>query len=301
MDKKIYEVLRRSLTNIAQNYIDEYVEQNAEFRAKAGLKAKIIRSTNGKCCKWCDQLAGTYNYPAPREVYQRHDNCDCTVTYVSEKGARDVHTKQQLRAEEVRKRVEVLGSAKAHGSEKDEAYVKRKRIALSNGENCMETTDLWERPKENTGEVVERGFIVIDGTRREIDGKKIEFHPSVREREVAEILQKWTGGTVELMPKVNYPKGVRTPDYVLNGIEFDLKSPTGSGKNTISHNVESIKGQALGLILDISKTGLSEEEVIEQLRRAYQSKRCAHLNTAIIVNKDKVTHTFERIRKIKEK
>lgn len=88
MDKKIYEILRRSLTNIAQNYIDEYVEQNAEFRAKAGLKAKIIRSTNGKCCKWCDRLAGTYSYPAPREVYQRHDNCDCTVTYVSEKGAR---------------------------------------------------------------------------------------------------------------------------------------------------------------------------------------------------------------------
>ena len=112
MDKKIYEILRRSLTNIAQNYIDEYVEQNAEFRAKAGLKAKIIRSTNGKCCKWCDRLAGTYSYPAPSEVYQRHDNCDCTVTYVSEKGARDVHTKQQLHTEEARRRIEALEEIK---------------------------------------------------------------------------------------------------------------------------------------------------------------------------------------------
>lgn len=297
MDKKIYEILRRSLTNIAQNYIDEYVEQNAEFRAKAGLKAKVIRSTNGKCCKWCDRLAGVYNYPAPREVYQRHDNCDCTVTYVSEKGARDVHTKQQLHAEEVRKRIETLEAANTHG----DVYAKRKRIALSNGESCMETTDLWEKPKENIGKVIERKFVVIGGTQHEIDGKKIEFCPSVREREVAEILQKWTGGTVELMPKVNYPKGVRTPDYMLNGAEFDLKSPTGSGKNTISHNVESIKGQARGLVLDISKTGLSEGEVIEQLRKAYRSKRCAHLNITIIVSEDKVIHTFERIRKTKEK
>ena len=108
MNSKIYEILQRSLKNISRNYIDEFVETNAEFRAKAGLREKIIRSTNGKCCKWCDKLAGIYDYPAPKDVYRRHDNCDCTVTYISEKGAQDVHTKNMLKAKEIEERITAL-------------------------------------------------------------------------------------------------------------------------------------------------------------------------------------------------
>ena len=50
MDDKILEVLNRSLTNISQSTVDKYIEENVKFRAEAGLNAKIIRSTNGKCC-----------------------------------------------------------------------------------------------------------------------------------------------------------------------------------------------------------------------------------------------------------
>ena len=113
MNSKIYETLQRSLKSISRNYIDEFVEPNAEFRAKAGLREKIIRSTNGKCCKWCDKLAGIYDYPAPKDVYRRHDNCDCTVTDISEKGAQDVHTKDMLKAKEIEERIEKLSNTAA--------------------------------------------------------------------------------------------------------------------------------------------------------------------------------------------
>jgi hypothetical protein len=50
---------------------------------------------HGKGCRWCRNLAGEYSYPdVPRDVYRRHDNCSCTVTYVTEKGTQDVWNKQ---------------------------------------------------------------------------------------------------------------------------------------------------------------------------------------------------------------
>lgn len=66
----------------ARTVVDDTVKKNAEFQGKAGVKATVIRNATSKCCEWCDDLAGDYTYPnVPREVFQRHDNCKCTVDY----------------------------------------------------------------------------------------------------------------------------------------------------------------------------------------------------------------------------
>lgn len=94
-DSAVSTILDRALSNAAQSLYDDYVKTNASFRSNAGLKAKIVRTMHGKGCKWCRNLAGTYSYPdVPRDVYRRHDNCSCTVTYVTEKGYQDVHNKK---------------------------------------------------------------------------------------------------------------------------------------------------------------------------------------------------------------
>lgn len=61
----------------------DHLEANAKFHAKAGLSPKIIRRTDGKCCKWCSKLAGEYEYPdhVPADVFKKHENCSCTVEY----------------------------------------------------------------------------------------------------------------------------------------------------------------------------------------------------------------------------
>ena len=68
--------------NLIQKSIDETVRKNTEFQHKAGLSPKIVRKSSGHCCKWCDQVAGTYTYPdVPKDVFRRHDNCDCVLEY----------------------------------------------------------------------------------------------------------------------------------------------------------------------------------------------------------------------------
>lgn len=70
----------------ARTVVDSTIKKNAEFQHKAGLKATITRKAAPRCCDWCTDLEGDYTYPnVPREVFQRHDHCKCTVDYDGKK------------------------------------------------------------------------------------------------------------------------------------------------------------------------------------------------------------------------
>ncbi|EME8143297.1 hypothetical protein I4L49_001494 [Enterococcus faecium] len=70
------------IINFSQSIVDDGIKANAEFHANAGLQPQITRKVSGHACEWCSRLAGTYEYDeAPKEVYQRHERCRCTVDY----------------------------------------------------------------------------------------------------------------------------------------------------------------------------------------------------------------------------
>lgn len=74
------------IRNVTVSFYNDYIKENAEFRSRAGLKAVVIRQTNGKCCDWCAAIAGRYEYPGvPDTVWGFHDNCTCSVLYSSSK------------------------------------------------------------------------------------------------------------------------------------------------------------------------------------------------------------------------
>lgn len=74
---------------------DDYVEENAKFRSDAGLKTYLVRVTDGDCCEWCTKVAGRYEYGTePHDIYRRHDNCGCSVTYENGRQRQNVWTKK---------------------------------------------------------------------------------------------------------------------------------------------------------------------------------------------------------------
>ena len=89
-------ILGAPVVNFSQNVVDNHIKINADFHYKSGLKPKIIRTTTGKCCDWCDKLAGVYFYPkVDKNVFRRHDRCDCTVEYYPGDGKKqDVWSKR---------------------------------------------------------------------------------------------------------------------------------------------------------------------------------------------------------------
>lgn len=96
-DEQLRRRMRSPIENITDSFYSDYVEVNADKRSRAGMRTYLIRQTNGKCCAWCSSLAGRYDYPngAPENIFSRHDNCTCTVDYITDKHRQDVWSKRK--------------------------------------------------------------------------------------------------------------------------------------------------------------------------------------------------------------
>lgn len=86
-DETIQKRCRNAVSNVANAMHDSFVQVNAKFRNDAGLFVQITRTGGADCCDWCAQVSGSftgYNREL-KEVFRRHDNCTCTITYSSSK------------------------------------------------------------------------------------------------------------------------------------------------------------------------------------------------------------------------
>lgn len=75
---------------------DDRMKTEAKFRSRAGLKCFITRKAVSGCCAWCTAMAGRFEYgEEPDDIYRRHDNCDCTVTFENGRKRQDVWSKRE--------------------------------------------------------------------------------------------------------------------------------------------------------------------------------------------------------------
>lgn len=78
---------------------DDRMKTEAKFRHNAGLNCFITRKAVSGCCAWCTAMAGRYAYgEEPDDIYRRHDNCDCTVTFENGRKRQDVWSKRTWEA-----------------------------------------------------------------------------------------------------------------------------------------------------------------------------------------------------------
>lgn len=101
-------VLKEPIINNAESVADKLAETNMQFHADSGLDPKIIRTATGKCCEWCQNIVGTYDYESVKntgnDVFRRHQRCRCLVEFKPVKGKRvNVHTHQESGSEEDRR------------------------------------------------------------------------------------------------------------------------------------------------------------------------------------------------------
>jgi hypothetical protein len=88
------------------------------------------------------------------------------------------------------------------------------------------------------------------------------LHP--HELDTAQRLMR-AGHHIEFLP----PSGTsRTPDVEMDGVGWELKSPTGSGKETIVQEVRRGRGQSSRLVIDLARTPLSVEAALAQVDQA---------------------------------
>lgn len=136
-----------------------------------------------------------------------------------------------------------------------------------------DVTQEWlAKATPNSHEVKNMTYFERDGVKYKVDGKNVVLDYSDKEKEIAEWLESTFGGGLYMVPRVNNPKGISTPDYLWNNEFWDLKEITGNGKHTLDTAIKKKKSQSSNFLFDMSNSKMSNEEAIKQLKLIFKTK-----------------------------
>ncbi|MCR5815583.1 MAG: hypothetical protein K6F91_01725 [Ruminococcus sp.] len=144
--------------NIGNSMHDACIKENAKVREQAGLDCHLTRDAGGGCCPWCQALEGRYSYAdAPDDIFRRHDNCTCTVTYECGRQRQDVWSKKTWEAseDELQARKEAEAASKPVVNSKEQAKEFEKVYFQNHPSLAMKSviTDMfeeWNNGQKNT-------------------------------------------------------------------------------------------------------------------------------------------------------
>ena len=120
----------------------------------------------------------------------------------------------------------------------------------------------YPNAKPNSHPVLELQEYTPGGETYKVDGHNVVLDHDPHEKEIAELLEREVGGEIYLVPRVNNPQGVSTPDYLFHGRGYDLKTlGEKAGPNTMFQRVKKAKRQSRNFIIDVSDTKLDREMI----------------------------------------
>lgn len=171
-------------------------------------------------------------------------------------------------------------------NQKEKKWIEEKNKISRN--DYYDVTDIWiNTATPNSNKIIDSKSYVYDGKRYIVDGKKVVLDYSDQEKNIAEWLEKTFGGSLRMNPRINYPEGIKTSDYIFRKEKWDLKTIKGNSNQVLYHSIHNKKTQSSNFIFDISDSKLSLEEAKVQTQKLYTRKDTSFLNRAIIKKNDK--------------
>ena len=149
-----------------------------------------------------------------------------------------------------------------------------------------DVTEKWrEQTTPNSHIVQDLKEYTVDGVAYKVDGHNVVLDYSPHEKEIAELLEKKIGGELYMVPRVNNPQGVPTPDYLFRGKGYDLKTLSKeAGENTIINRIKKARKQSKNFVLDVTNAKkITQTALKSQIQRIYEDKETAFVDTIIVV------------------
>ncbi|MDR0887182.1 MAG: hypothetical protein LBM97_00605 [Candidatus Nomurabacteria bacterium] len=110
------------------------------------------------------------------------------------------------------------------------------------------------------------------------------YKPEPHELEVAEILARHYGSVIMFLKPVDTYK-VKTPDLIMNGVEWEIKSPMGKSKKyTIVDQFKKASKQSKSIVLDCRRTLLPDDFILKQIERKLNEHKS--IKRVIFIGKD---------------
>ena len=135
----------------------------------------------------------------------------------------------------------------------------------------------------------------VNGVTYEVDGHNVVLDHTAHEKEIAELLEKEFGGELYMVPRVNNPQGVSTPDYIFRGKGYDLKTlGADAGDNTLFNRVKKAKRQANCFVVDLTATRLDDEVIDNQIELIFNRESTKFVEEIIVIRNGKVAKVVKR-------
>ena len=93
--------------------------------------------------------------------------------------------------------------------------------------------------------------------------KSVFPRPSAREMSAAYILLDYFKTDIKFIPRSNQ----KTPDFLIDGLQWELKTPIGAGKYNIQHLLHSAIRQSKNIIVDARFSKMHLSRIVSELRR----------------------------------
>lgn len=172
-------------------------------------------------------------------------------------------------------------------------YVHKIKTVSKN--NYIDVTEDWlKNATPNSHEVKDMEYFETeDGTRYYVDGKNVVLDYSKEEKDIANWLEETFGGELNMVPRVNNPEGISTPDYMFRNEGWDLKTINGAGKQTLYHAIYKKKNQSKNFIFDASNSKLEIDELKKQIYKLYDREDTEFLQK-IILKKNQNSFVYKR-------
>lgn len=168
-------------------------------------------------------------------------------------------------------------------------------VEPAGNKSYVSVKDKWlSNADPSKAKVSEMNFWEHNGTRYEVDNKNVIFKPTQREKEVGKLLADTLGRHVVHVPEVHNPNFVKTPDYLIDGVRWDLKEIEKTGKNNIDNAIAGKKEQARSFIIDVSKTIMGIDEAYSKINRIYFNKHRNWVENIILIKGDKIIDILKR-------
>lgn len=78
------------------------------------------------------------------------------------------------------------------------------------------------------------------------------------------------GLDVELIPKSNR-YGIHTPDIIMCGLEWEMKSPKGKGKYLIQNTLHKATHQSENVIIDLRRIKINQRRCLSEIEKCFYS------------------------------
>lgn len=162
--------------------------------------------------------------------------------------------------------------------------------------NYADVTEKWKATATPGSHAVQDlQEYTVNGVTYKVDGHNVVLDYSPHEKEIAELLEREFGGEIFMVPRVNNPQGVSTPDYLFRGKGYDLKTiGEKAGPNTIFNRIKKAIGQAQRFIIDVTRSGLDDDTLNNQIEKLFNRVDTDWVEEIVIIHDGAVVRVVKR-------